>query len=139
MKAALIVLVISLLSACSLGVRDHALIAVAASHVVAEVGGVLNEEMQADFEAAGGEQASQDALDELDAQYDPLLAGYDIAESALARYETAIRKADATGDKSLLADPARKLLAAWAHLGAVADQLGVTLPEPPKALVEAVR
>lgn len=137
MRALLVALAV-VLSACSFSPRDHALVAVSASAVIAQVGLTINAEMRDDLRAAGGESASDEAVAKLDEHWGPIIADYAIAEVALDKYEKAIRAADRSGDRTLLAEPARKLLGAWAQLGSIADRMGITLPAPPMALIKFV-
>jgi hypothetical protein len=131
--------VLSLFAAgCAATLRDHAVVAVAASEAVAGVGDVMMREMAGDYADAGGAAATPEQVAVLDKHWDPLIARYEQATAALDAYVSAIRAADKRGYASLLHQAAVDMLAAWAQLDAVADSIGVALPPPPDALVKFV-
>jgi hypothetical protein len=129
---------LALLSACAMTPAKHALVSVAASEVVAGVGDVLQAEVDGDYEKHGGADISDADKAALSAHWKPLLAKYDRARDALAKYEAAIRAAHKRGDKSLLTEPSAQLLGAWAQLADVAEAVGVPFIAPPRELVKFV-
>lgn len=123
------------LSACAgQQLKAHALVALASSQLIDEVGEAIEVEASEDYLAAGGVHAEPEELAMLRATYEPLRQDNNQVRAAHADYVRAIAEADARGDKTLVQKPARTLLALWSRLGTIAEQLGIEVPPVPDAL-----
>lgn len=127
---------LAMLSACAFTPAQHAKFAVVASEVVAAVGNEINAEIASGTAAIGGVSATDGDKLKLDLHWDPIIARYYQARRAVLAYAAAAREAEKADDSSLLQAPARQLLVGWAALMDIGERIGVSVPSPPKKLVE---
>lgn len=119
-----------LVAACSTTLQTQALVVVTASQVVATAGQTIQAQSDAAFAAA----TSDDQRATIYARWSPVVASYARVRSLVLAYQSAIAKADADGDKTILAAPAQALVSEWVKLAALADDAGIKVAGPPEEL-----
>lgn len=124
------------LSACSLSLPQHALIAVSANHAIKGIRDLTYAEMREDYDHHGGAGMSEHTRQELDAKWDGKILAIHTARDLAEEYAATITQADASGDKSVLVPVVRRLITHWVDVQAVADDLGVPFPQPPARLLK---
>lgn len=127
---------LAMLSACSMSLKQHALVAVAAGDAIDALGAHLQSEADSDYEAAGGDAATPEAIAALHAIYGPLREKYDRARETADAYHKRISEAHSRGDKHLAAVEARKLLDQWRSMQDLGTALGVDVFDPPAVLIK---
>lgn len=129
---------LALLAGCSMSLPQHALVAVSASHALKAFSKVVDKEMNDDFEAHGGESmpaaSREKRADEWDRKLEILHGARDLVED----YGALVSQADKSGDSSVLAPIARRVVAAWVDVLTVADELAVPFPAVPARLLKFV-
>lgn len=141
-----VVLVVALLApfpaACAGGLHTHARLAALSGELIDAAGAEIEREAQEDADQIrDSDLSAKDVATRMDAlqeTFEPLEAAYSAAKNAHASYVAAIWAALERGEDKLGANAGRALLSAWRALAEVGDAVGVNVPSPPPALVQAI-
>ena len=128
---ALLVVAALLLASCTSALQVHANVVVDARAVVNDIGRTLNAEAAREYSAA--DAAHKPAVV---AKLEPVFQGYELVQTALDRYASAIRDAEAHGNLGPVTDAAAKLVKVWSQIDGAGASVGFHFPVPPPALVK---